>query len=261
MKGIILAGGSGTRLRPITLAISKQLIPIYNKPLIYYPLSTLMLAGIKEILVITSPDQEVLFQRLLGDGKQFGIHISYTKQELPNGIPSGLMLGKEFAQGDSVALILGDNFFYGQGLGRSLKFDTDIKKAKIFLKEVVNTKDFGVMEFTEDGSPFRIIEKPLLTSSNLAITGFYLYPNSVFEKIKELKISKRGETEISDLNNSYLAEAQIEYKVLPRSTVWLDTGTFEGIHQASEFVRVIENQQGTSVGDPVEVAKLNGWIN
>jgi len=261
MKGIILAGGSGTRLRPVTLAISKQLIPIYNKPLIYYPLSTLMLAGINEILVITSPDQEILYQRLLGDGKQFGIKISYMIQDSPNGIPSGLMLGKEFAQGDSVALILGDNFFYGQGLGRSLKFDTKIKKAKIFLKEVTNTKDFGVLEFKGDATPLRIIEKPVSTNSNLAITGFYLYPYSVFEKIMYLKVSKRGETEISELNNLYLQEEQIEYKILPRSTVWLDTGTFEGIHQASEFVRVIENQQGTSVGDPLEIAKLNGWID
>ena len=259
MKGIILAGGEGTRLYPITLAISKQLIPIYNKPLIYYPLSTLMLAGIKDILVITKPIDLDMFKKLLGDGSQFGINISFEIQKKSSGIPEAFLIGKKFIGDDSVVLILGDNFFYGPGIGRSLNVSKPLG-AKIFLKEVSNPSDFGILELNSDGSPHRIIEKPTETKSNLAVTGLYFYSNKVVQLAGSLKPSLRGETEITDLNNIFLDNNELETHFLPRSTVWFDTGTFGGIHNASEFVRIIESQQKINVGDPKEIAKLNGWI-
>lgn len=259
MKGIILAGGDGTRLRPLTLAISKQLIPIYNKPLIYYPLTTLMLAGINKILIITKEIHINLFKNLLGDGSAFGIELSYEIQNSPKGIPDAFIIGKKFIENDSVALILGDNFFYGPGIGRAL---TKIKSeyATIFLKEVANPNEFGVLEFNSDGKPDKIVEKPKQTNSKLAVTGLYVYPNNVVELSAKLKPSHRGETEITDLNNIYLDKLALSYEILPRSTVWLDTGTFDGIHNASEFVRIIETQQHITVGDPLDVAKLNKWV-
>lgn len=259
MKGIILAGGEGTRLYPITLAISKQLIPIYNKPLIHYPLSTLMLAGIRDILVITKEIDSKSFKNLLGDGSQFGINISFEIQKKSTGIPEAFIIGKKFIGNDSVVLILGDNFFYGPGIGRSLEASKPLG-AKIFLKEVSNPNDFGVLELNTDGSPYRIIEKPTQTNSNLAVTGLYFYSNKVVELASSLKPSQRGETEITDLNNIFLNNNELETHFLPRSTVWFDTGTFEGIHNASEFVRIIESQQKINVGDPKEIAKSNGWI-
>jgi glucose-1-phosphate thymidylyltransferase len=259
MKGIILAGGEGTRLYPITLAISKQLIPIYNKPLVYYPLSTLMLAGIKDILVITKPIDLDTFKKLLGNGSQFGINISFEIQKKSSGIPEAFLIGKKFIGNDSVVLILGDNFFYGPGIGRSLNESKPLG-AKIFLKEVGNPSDFGILELNSDGSPRRIIEKPTETKSNLAVTGLYFYSNKVIELAGSLKPSLRGETEITDLNNIFLDNNELETHFLPRSTVWFDTGTFDGIHNASEFVRIIESQQKINVGDPKEIAKLNEWI-
>jgi glucose-1-phosphate thymidylyltransferase len=259
MKGIILAGGEGTRLHPVTLAISKQLIPIYNKPLIYYPLATLMLAGVKDILIITKQIDSELFKNLLGNGSQFGINITFKIQKKSNGIPEAFIIGRQFIGDESVALILGDNFFYGPGIGRSLNVGQPFG-AKIFLKEVTNPKNFGVLELNLDGSPKRIIEKPIKTESNLAVTGLYLYSNKVVDLASSLKPSERGETEISELNNIFLNMNELETHFLPRSTVWFDTGTFEGIHNASEFVRIIESQQKINVGDPTEIAKLNGWI-
>lgn len=259
MKGIILAGGDGTRLHPITLAISKQLIPIYNKPLIYYPLTTLMLAGIREILIITKEIHKNQFENLLGTGSEFGIEVSYKTQNVSNGIPQAFEIGKNFIGDDSIALILGDNFFYGPAIGRALN-NTEPKGAKIFLKEVSNPNSFGVLEFNEKLIPIRIIEKPDITNSKFAVTGLYFYANDAIALASKLKPSRRGETEITDLNNIYLKESRLEFEILPRSTVWLDTGTFDGIQDASEFVRIIENQQQISIGNPKEIAIINGWL-
>lgn len=259
MKGLILAGGEGTRLFPVTLAISKQLIPIYNKPLIYYPLSTLMLSGIREILIITKSKHLQSFKDLLGDGTKFGVSIDFEIQKQSNGIPEALLLGEKFINSDSVALILGDNFFYGAGMGRSLNVNQK-SAAKIFVKEVGDPEKFGVLEINASGQPLRIVEKPANTNSNLAVTGLYFYKNEAIEMAKTLKPSDRGETEITDLNNIFLKRGDLEIQTLPRSTVWFDTGTFEGIQQASEFVRIIESNQKIEVGNPLEIAQINGWI-
>lgn len=259
MKGIILAGGEGSRLYPITLAISKQLIPIYNKPLIYYPLSTLMLSGIREILIITKAKHIQLFKDLLGDGTKFGINLDFEIQKSSTGIPEALIIGEKFIGNDSVALILGDNFFYGSGMGRSLNVSQKLG-AKIFVKEVSDSEKFGVLELDATGKPMRIVEKPSNSDSNLAVTGLYLYNNEAVTIAKTLKPSKRGETEITDLNNIFLKRGDLEIQTFPRSTVWFDTGTFEGIQQASEFVRIIETNQKVEVGNPLEVAKINGWV-
>lgn len=259
MKGVILAGGKGSRLFPLTASVSKHLLPIYNKPLIYYPLSTLMLAGIREYLLIVTPEHEALYRKLFLNGDQFGIEINYEIQSHPEGIPSGLKLAESFCQNQNVALILGDNFFYGQGIGRSLKIEVG-DSAKIFVKEMSDVSNFGVLEVDKYGNPLNIVEKPSNSNSNLAVTGIYFYPNAVFNKINQLKKSSRGETEISDLNNLFLSENKLTYNLLPRSTVWLDTGSFDGISSASEFVRIIEKQQGINIGDPKEIAKSNGWI-
>ena len=259
MKGIILAGGEGTRLFPITLAISKQLIPIYNKPLIYYPLSTLMLSGIREILVITKDKHLQSFRDLLGDGTKLGITIDFAIQKSSNGIPEALLIGEKFIGNDSVALILGDNFFYGPGMGRSLNASRKLG-AKIFVKEVADPEKFGVLELDSTGQPLRIVEKPSNTESSLAVTGLYFYSNEAVNIAKTLKPSRRGETEITDLNNIFLKRGDLEIQALPRSTVWFDTGTFEGIQQASEFVRIIESNQKIEVGNPLEIAEINGWV-
>ncbi len=259
MRGIILAGGKGTRLAPITLAISKQLIPVFNKPLIYYPLTTLMLAGVRDVLIITQSLYLPLFKNLLGNGSDFGINISYEVQENPNGIPDAIVIGRDFIGDNDFFLILGDNLFYGPGIGRSLRRAYS-KKAKVFLKEVKNPSDYGILEMHENGSPRIIVEKPTVSSSNLAVTGLYFYPNEAIEMASVLKPSIRGETEITDLNNEFLKIFKLDCEILPRSTVWFDTGTFEGIHSASEFVRVIEEQLGLRIGDPFEVAKTYNWI-
>jgi glucose-1-phosphate thymidylyltransferase len=259
MRGIILAGGNGTRLRPITLAINKQLIPIYNKPLIYYPLTTLMLAGIKEILIITQETYVKSFRNLLDDGSQLGIKLNYAIQDQANGIPEALIIGRNFIGKENIALILGDNFFYGSGMGRALKRDYGTK-AKIFLKEVDNPSEYGVLQTDSLGNPELIVEKPPMSNSKLAVTGLYFYPNNVLDMATKLKPGKRGETEITDINNEFLRKSQLEIEVLPRSTVWFDTGTFAGIQSASEFVRVIEEQLKIRIGDPSEVARLYGWI-
>jgi glucose-1-phosphate thymidylyltransferase len=259
MKGVILAGGEGTRLFPVTLGISKQLIPIYNKPLIYYPLSTLMLSGIREILIITKSKHLQSFRDLLGDGKKFGISIDFEIQKHSNGIPEALIISEKFINNDSVALILGDNFFYGPGMGRSLNVSQKLG-AKIFVKEVANPEKFGVLEFDAANQPLRIVEKPTNTESDLAVTGLYFYKNEAIEIAKTLKPSHRGETEITDLNNIFLQHGDLEIQMLPRSTVWFDTGTFEGIQHASEFVRIIESNQKIEVGSPLEIAKINSWV-
>jgi len=259
MKGVILAGGEGTRLFPVTLAISKQLIPIYNKPLIYYPLSTLMLSGIREILIITKSKHLQSFRDLLGDGTRFGISIDFEIQKHSNGIPEALLIGEKFIKNDSVALILGDNFFYGPGMGRSLNVNQKLG-AKIFVKEVADPEKFGILEINASGQPLRIVEKPTNTKSGLAVTGLYFYNNEAIDIAKTLKPSDRGETEITDLNNIFLKRGDLEIQMLPRSTVWFDTGTFEGIQQASEFVRIIESNQKIEVGNPLEIAQINGWV-
>lgn len=259
MKGVILAGGEGTRLFPVTLAISKQLIPIYNKPLIYYPLSTLMLSGIREILIITKSKHLQSFKDLLGDGDKFGISIDFEIQKQSNGIPEALLIGEKFINNDSVALILGDNFFYGAGMGRSLNVNQK-SAAKIFVKEVAEPEKFGVLEIDASSQPLRIVEKPTNSDSCLAVTGLYFYKNEAIDIAKTLKPSDRGETEITDLNNIFLKRGDLEIQMLPRSTVWFDTGTFEGIQQASEFVRIIESNQKIEVGNPLEIAQINGWV-
>ena len=259
MKGIILAGGEGTRLHPVTLAISKQLIPIYNKPLIYYPLTTLILAGITEILIITNESSISNFTKLLGDGSDFGIQIEYQIQKQSNGIPNAFIIGENFIGNDPVALILGDNFFYGAGLGRSLQSINPVG-AKIFVTQVTNPSHFGVLELDQQKRPLRIIEKPVKSDSNLAVTGLYFYSNDVVGYAKKLNPSSRGETEISDLNNIYLNQSRLEFQILSRNTVWLDTGTFEGIQNASDFVRILETRQQISIGDPYNAARVQGLI-
>jgi glucose-1-phosphate thymidylyltransferase len=259
VKGIILAGGEGTRLHPVTLAISKQLIPIYNKPLIYYPLTTLILAGIREVLIITKEQYLSNFTALLGDGTKLGMRIDYQVQKKSDGIPNALIIGEPFIGEDSIALILGDNFFYGAGLGRALQNIKPIG-AKIFVTQVSNPSEFGVLEFDKQERPIRIIEKPKATNSNFAVTGLYFYSNDAVQYAKQLNPSARGETEISDLNNIYLEQGRFEFDVLSRNTVWLDTGSFEGIQNASDFVRIIETRQQLSVGDPYKAAKIQGWI-
>lgn len=261
MKGIVLAGGTGSRLWPLTVSISKQLLPIYNKPLIFYPISTLMLAGIREILLITNKENIDSYKRLLGDGSGFGTQISYEIQLEPRGIPEALSIGEEYIGKDSVCLILGDNFFFGAGLGHELsKTMHQENDAKIFVYHVANPQEYGVLELNQDGSAKSITEKPEKPNSNMAITGLYMYPPCVIEKTKNLKLSKRGELEISDLNQMYLDEGRLSYQVLSRGTAWLDTGTFNGLLDAANFVRTIEDRQGLKIGDIFQIAKDNAWI-
>ena len=261
MKGIILAGGSGTRLHPLTLSVSKQLMPIYDKPMIYYPLSTLMYAGINEVLIISTPTDLPLFQNLLGDGKKYGCSFEYAVQEHPNGLAEAFLIGEEFIGDDKVALILGDNIFYGTGLEKLLQANNDPDGGIIYAYRVNDPERYGVVEFNPEGKAISIEEKPEHPKSNYAVPGIYFYDNTVVEIAKNIKPSHRGELEITDVNKEYLKQGKLSVSILDRGTAWLDTGTFQSLMQASQFVEVIEQRQGLKVGAIEGVAFEMGYIN
>ena len=261
MRGIILAGGSGTRLHPLTRAVSKQLLPVYDKPMVYYPLSTLMMAGLRDILVITTPDDADQFARLLGDGSDWGISLQYAVQPRPEGLAQAFLIGEEFLAGDSACLVLGDNIFYGTGLGTALKANTDVDGGHVFAYHVSNPRDYGVVEFDDDGRVVSIEEKPERPRSRYAVPGLYFYGSDVVEVAKGIRPSARGELEITAVNEHYLRQGRLSVTVLDRGTAWLDTGTFETLMHAGEFVRVVEKRQGLRIGCVEEIAWREGWID
>ena len=261
MIGIVLAGGSGTRLYPLTISTSKQLLPVYDKPMIYYPIATLMLSGIRQIIIITTPQDQFNFKKLLGDGSQFGVNFEFIIQKEPKGLAQAFMLTADIILGEKTALVLGDNIFHGTSLGTELGKFREIVGAQIFGYHVANAQDYGVVTLDSKNKPLKIEEKPLKAKSNLAIPGLYFYDETVFEKASQVQMSARGEYEITSINQMYLDEKKLQVEVLPRGTAWLDTGSFESLYEASSFVRVLQERQGYKIGCLEEIALRNGWIS